>query len=207
MELNSSQMLGPFLEAVAQVQEEAKKAAKLPLASGQREALEALSSELRSHRERFEAFAPSFIEMAGRQMDENRKQVEVLLRRKDELLLSMDSLARQADEAIALADRKMDEASKKPSLTVPRPKQMLPEKAVPLELSAGDVLRDFLASTPAERRPPTASPSGSATSGKTGPSGKHPQKPRPARSFPRRKGTGPRAEPGCATPDELCSLH
>ena len=95
MELNSSQMLGPFLEAVAQVQEEAKKAAKLPLASGQREALEALSSELRSHRERFEAFAPSFIEMAGRQMDENRKQVEVLLRRKDELLLSMDSLARQ----------------------------------------------------------------------------------------------------------------
>lgn len=158
MELNSSQMLGPFLEAVAQVQEEAKKAAKLPLATGQREALEALSSELRSHRERFEAFAPSFIEMAGRQMDENRKQVEVLLRRKDELLLSMESLARQADEAIALANRKMDEASKKPSLTVPRPKQMLPEKAVPLELSAGDVLRDFLASTPAATSPSSRQP-------------------------------------------------
>lgn len=155
MELNPSQMLGPFLEAVSQVQQEAEKAANLPLAPSQREVLEALSSELRSHRARFEEFAPLFIQMAGRQIQENRQQMEVLLRRKDDLLVTMEDVSRQADEAIALADRTLADRSEKPMPVAPRPKTCLPEKATSLPLTPGGQLRDLLTSERAPSQPPT----------------------------------------------------
>lgn len=144
MELNPSQLLGPFLESVGQVQQVAESALSLPMAPRQREAVEALTAELRSHRARFEEFAPGFLEMAAGQMEKNRRELDALLKRRDALLLEMERVARTADEGIALADQVLAARAERPALAIPVPTATLPAPGKPLDLAEGGVLRELL---------------------------------------------------------------
>jgi hypothetical protein len=155
VELNPAQLLGPFLEAVGQIQNEAKNALNLPLNPAQREALESLSAELKVHRARFEEFGPAFLLEGGKQLQENQKRLEALQLRKDDLLRELEELRLQAQAGIAEAEHSIRHQSSKPAMVAPRPQTKVPEKAVRLNLTPGGQLRDLLTSTVVASQPPT----------------------------------------------------
>ena len=154
MELNPSQLLGPFLEAVGQIQDEAKKALDLPLSPKQREALESLSAELKTHRARFEEVGPAFLEEGGKQLRENQKRLDSLLRRKADLVLEMEELGRKVEAGIAEADQSIRQQPAKPAPVAPRPQAKLPkDKPARLSLAPGGQLRDLLVSPATAAQP------------------------------------------------------
>ncbi len=156
MELNPAQLLGPFLESVGQIQDEAKKALDLPLSPKQREALESLSAELKTHRARFEEFGPAFLLEGGKRLQENQKRLESLLRRKDELVIQMEELRLQAQAGIAEAEQSIRHQPAKPAPVAPRPQGKLPkDKSARLNLAPGGQLRDLLVSPATAAQPAT----------------------------------------------------
>jgi len=158
MELNPSQLLGPFLSAVGQIQSEAKKALGLPLTSEQRELLESLSAELMTQRARFEEAGPPFIEEGRKQIQENERRLQALLRQKDDLLLEMGQLRRGAEEVITKAERDIRDQSAQSGPVAARPQTKLTEKSARLALSPGSQLRDLLTSTTAGSPPSSRQP-------------------------------------------------
>jgi uncharacterized protein YukE len=145
----------PFLDAVNQVKGHLNRAIGNITDPEVREMFTGLLGEMKSKQANLEMEAPKWKASAEARYAGVIAKFEEATTKKEALLGQLKTLKDDIAVKLETAKAKAAEAAKKPKRVVPRPKVRQKGKSTPLELSPGDVLRNWLVPPAVNNQPAT----------------------------------------------------